>query len=681
MKKFQKSLYNFSLMILIIFSSYIIWKALGKSSYMDFIREHTLAVDRFFLLFGTICILFLMVRLLQMLFDRLSTRGKHGLIAVISCLMVFIQLLILVFLRPQLSSDMRILFQEALALLDGKKMTAADYGAYFAHFPNNHFACIFTVFLLKIARLLHIPYGQYLLYLQIINMVFIDLSIAIAILLVTKLRSLRSAMGLLSLCLIFPMTYLLPAYYYTSTLSLPLTMGMLWLMISLKEEQNLSRELLKGGFLGILFFLAMKIRATAIILPVAFCIYLLLSANFAEKSYKKILPSLLALIVAFCICNVSYSMIQKQYHDMGDLPNSYPVTYWLMMGVEGDGTYNVLDDEFTAGFETKAEKKAATTAVFLERLKNQGISGLWKLGCKKLELTWSGGLYDYYEYLSKISSYNDMTDFVLGSRKDFFVLWMRSANILLFLLTAIGGITLIFKKETNPGYLFYLTLLGGIVFQLIWETGAIYGIPFLVFLLCCASLGNEVIPQRTSTGLAVAGVLCFLTAMIRIVPAMTQIPFENTEYVVYQDIAGDEVDGYLPLTEGSLEQSFTANRSFNRIEIGTLGGSDENTSFYRFSLLSENGELLYETTILGKEASYMTPVQFDTITPAGTKSYRILITPMEADVQNALSFLTHNTGYWDTYPSGSLKTNGQLNATADLTFTVSLTLDKPFLYI
>ena len=371
MKKFQKSLYNFSLMILIIFSSYIIWKALGKSSYMDFIREHTLAVDRFFLLFGTICILFLMVRLLQMLFDRLSTRGKHGLIAVISCLMVFIQLLILVFLRPQLSSDMRILFQEALALLDGKKMTAADYGAYFAHFPNNHFACIFTVFLLKIARLLHIPYGQYLLYLQIINMVFIDLSIAIAILLVTKLRSLRSAMGLLSLCLIFPMTYLLPAYYYTSTLSLPLTMGMLWLMISLKEEQNLSRELLKGGFLGILFFLAMKIRATAIILPVAFCIYLLLSANFAEKSYRKILPPLLALIVAFCICNVSYSMIQKQYHDMGDLPDSYPVTYWLMMGVEGDGTYNVLDDEFTAGFETKAEKKAATTAVFLERLKNQ----------------------------------------------------------------------------------------------------------------------------------------------------------------------------------------------------------------------------------------------------------------------------------------------------------------------
>lgn len=681
MKKIQKSLYNFSLMILIIFSFIIIWEALGKSSYMDFLKEHTMAVDRFLLLSGTICILFLMVRLVQMLFDRLPTRGKYGLITVISCLMIFIQLLILIFLRPQLSSDMRILFQEALALLDGKKMTAADYGAYFAHFPNNHFACIFTVFLLKIARLLHIPYGQYLLYLQIINMVFIDLSIAIAFLLVKKLRSLRSAMGLLSLCLIFPMTYLLPAYYYTSTLSLPLTMGMLWLMINLKEEHRLSKQLLKGVFLGILFFAAMKIRATAIILPVAFFIYLLLTAAFQVKSYKKLLPPLLALIVAFCICNVSYSMIQKQYHDMGDLPDSYPVTYWLMMGVEGDGTYNAQDDEFTAGFATKAEKKAATTAVFVERLKNQGISGLWKLGCKKLEITWSGGLYDYYEYLSKISSYNDLTDFVLGSRKDFFVLWMRSANILLFILTILGGTALIFKKETNSGYLFYLTLLGGIVFQLIWETGAIYGIPFLVFLLCCASLGNEAIPQTPATGVAAAGILCFLAGFIRIFPAMTQISFENTEYVVYQDIAGDEVDGYLPLTEGSLEQTFTANRSFNRIEIGTLGASDDNASRYLFRLLSENDELLYETTIYGTEASYMTPVQFDTITPTGTESYRILITPMEADDQNALSFLTHNTGYWDTFPSGVLKKNGQLNATTDLTFTVSLTIEKPFLFI
>lgn len=686
MSSFKKILYNCSLVIFIVFAAYISFQTLRKASYTDFINVHISTAARSFLVLSGAVLLCAVLWLLLKMFEKLPIRGKSILLSVCAAFIIAGQIAFLAVLRPQLSSDMHVLVNEALALLDGKKMTVSDYGAYFAHFPNNHFPCIFTMLLLKLAGLLSVSYENYVLFLQFANLAFTDLALVLAYFLIGRLKNKKTAAGFIFLAMLFPMTYLLPAYYYTSTMNMPLTIGLLYLLLVLSETDGLKKQALCSLLLGILFYIAMKIRATAVIVPIAFVIWIILSKKATDFSYKKVCCTVLPAVIIFFLCIPGYGALQRKYVDFEVPRYSYPVTYWLMMGVHGGGTYNYEDDLMLGSIEDPALRKETASELFAGRLREQGASGLYKLGKQKLETTWSGGLYDYFEYLTRTSSYPKLADFIVGSRKDFFVLWMRAINLLLFALSIAGAGKLILEKELSSRYLLYLCLLGGIFFQLLWETGAIYGIPFLIFLLVAAGDGLGFVTgyeKADKTNLTIFGVafVYFIFTLIRLFPSLTGAAFENIEFAAYQDLTVNETGTVKPFLRGTLQQDFRVSRSFNCIGLCTSGGSSENNAVYRVCILNAADSVLAEMTLLASDASYMTSLQFDTITPDGTEQYSILIEPLYADKENNLTFLTHDTGYWDTYPAGNLKKDGREFPTADLAFEVFLKIEKPFIYI
>lgn len=81
--------------------------------------------------------------------------------------------------------------------------------------------------------------------------------------------------------------------------------------------------------------------------------------------------------------NIVYSGLLVK--EQAELQNT-PYLHWIMMGAQGNGSYNPADYEFTRSFEDKEERQEALKAEIVRRYKELGIKGtleLWKNKTKK----------------------------------------------------------------------------------------------------------------------------------------------------------------------------------------------------------------------------------------------------------------------------------------------------------
>ena len=71
-----------------------------------------------------------------------------------------------------------------------------------------------------------------------------------------------------------------------------------------------------------------------------------------------------------------------------------PYTHWLMMGLTGDGGFNLDDVKYTQSFPNIDEKKAANIEVIKQRLSDYGFIGTIKhMTNKSVHNTWGDGTY------------------------------------------------------------------------------------------------------------------------------------------------------------------------------------------------------------------------------------------------------------------------------------------------
>lgn len=171
-----------------------------------------------------------------------------------------------------------------------------------------------------------------------------------------------------------------------------------------------------------------------------------------------------------------------------------PYLHWIMMGAQGNGTYNGDDYKFTRLFNDRDEQQKALLSEIKKRYKTLGLHGTSQLWKNKTVKCFGDGTYALSDFFDDgFSGNKTLSDWVLYSGKHFnkyqtFCLGVFLAIMLLMLFGVIGSLSgkPCIKTEMTA---LWLAFLGVWSFLMLWETSARYFTNHLSVLILAALFG------------------------------------------------------------------------------------------------------------------------------------------------------------------------------------------------
>lgn len=677
MSRINKGFWYFCTALMIVLCGYILWRCGFTMTYAEnlknIIREERLPYFLFGLALAGGVLFCLLAGKLEGLTQkqlRLIGAGAFG-------ILIVVQLIFLIVFRTALRGDQMKVFEAAVELLESRTIGSSSYNEYFSRCSNNIPLALVTYFFVNIFRLLHLPESIWMDCAKAVGTAFLDGGLFFGYLLLKRLKNQKTAVLMLFLALFNPMLYLLTGVYYSSTISLFFAMCSLDVYFRGKDAQE--KKWKDSLLVGILLGLGFKIRATAFICGIALAICAFLGWKNKED-IKKGLQNLAVTLAGFFLVLVLFSVLSSVYVQADYEDTEYTMLHYVMMGANGNGTYSPSDAAYTQSFEGKAAKNEANKEKLFKRIEEMGVSGVIQLFGRKLTVTFSDGADDYMDAFSGALKSPGHLKYLNGSKRDFLAGYCHVYNTMLWLGIFVSLFAGIGREKERKTFVIMLSALGGIAFQLIWECGEAYSVPYTILFLMMAAEGicfakerlEKPFERKLFRRLALGGsAAAFLLSAVWIIRAFSGIVLVNDDYRVRQTTyeltiaSADEV----------VEQTFTASEPFNEIELYVYNVMKEhNHSRYLVTLLGEGGEQIAQETIEGHLLPEygMAYVQFDTVIPSHESIYTIRIEASEKDEKSGLVFPYHSTGIYDLYHGGSLYVNGKAYPNCDLAFTVYL---------
>lgn len=370
--------------------------------------------------------------------------------------------------------------------LVGEKLRSGK-NTYIIKYPNNYAIMFFLAAIYRLAFLLGGSIPDFLP--VAVNIIAIDLSVFLTVMLSRKLLGKRAAVITLLLCVLFAPYYTLVTYYYTDTLSMPFLIGGVTLLLYVIDCEKRTKKYALAVLCGLLMFEGFKMKGSLIILFIVGIVYL-----FLKLRAKKALCLALALCVGFgsgCLLFKSTVKAANLCTEQEEYETQYPYTHWVMMGLRGNGGFSKTDSLFTKSFPNLDAKTEANLSEIGARLEKMGKTGLLKHLVKKAVWTWEDGTY----YSSRILENYDrrclLHSFVLNDGRFHFPFYAFTCGLQLFLI--FGMIISAIKNFRNPE-LNAFSLMRGLVFAifvflLIWETRSRYILNFTPMFMLLATEG------------------------------------------------------------------------------------------------------------------------------------------------------------------------------------------------
>jgi hypothetical protein len=231
-----------------------------------------------------------------------------------------------------------------------------------------------------------------------------------------------------------------------------------------------------------------------------------------RMEWRRLLLVVACVVVVFMAGNTAYHAILYPNHldEATAQEKNTPVIHWIMMSMQGDGSYNGDDTEFTRSYTDPGEKKAAIREVLFQRMSNLGVGGVLKLFITKAEKCFCDGTYDlsafFYHGLARECS----LDAYVTTTGDSYEAYRRFCTGIYFgffvLMVVWGGTSvwnLAHHKETEELCRYIapmLSVLGIVLFLMIWETAARYMVNFMPVIDICAVFGIDSIGRKYTVG-------------------------------------------------------------------------------------------------------------------------------------------------------------------------------------
>ena len=634
-------------------------------------------------------------------------------IGILSVLIVIGQIVVLHLLEISYLWDGVNVFSSAVSRLKGDGVVEL----YFSRYTNQNGFLAVTYSLLKLGSIFGLAEANYMLYLNIWNMIFMDIAIGLAAAILYKIRKEKKVAAVLLFLILTamnPFIYLWTAFYYTSILVMPVFLGIVYLVLCMEQQSTQKQETQKQKkhkpeikaswqmklaqtiLLAVLLVVGMRLRQTTVILAIALILAKLVEVglrakkNAALPNGKENTIQTIGYIAVFCLCllltNAACKSYETKLNNLDTTDTAFPAVHWIMMGLDHGGEYNNSDADYTASFPTHEEKVQGDMELLVARLKHFGVKGIAKTYSQKFINTWVSASNAYPFRLSVCQKYTDVHDLVFGNKNDFVIYYHQIYQVfLLFFIFA--GIRKKWKeKKPDSIYVLHLSFLGTILFHLLWEAGPLYSVSLQIvyFLLAaygilCAepSMENEQSPLsvnkitwKTKVKAVLAGNRKYITnALFFIGMVITALFFimnfntftntsnEREKRVVNQYLASDN----LKIQVGEqVSQTFLATRDFNYFNIHLCNHENEkNTSIYQLTLTGEKHGVVYEETIYAKDIlldSFLMR-QFDTISIEEPEQFTLTLKALESEGDNYLEVIYFSMKDYDPYTKGIFTKN------------------------
>ena len=680
---------------------------------IDFVRENLGRNSGVLAVFLSFCFVGSLFCLMKNGLNLLDGKQLKGVMFYAFVGMLALQLLFLFRFRSMYLWDGAFVVGGATSLLETGKISQ-DALYYLSVYKNQHPFLVLTAFLLWIGRSLSLSVADRYLLLNVVNTLCLDVAIVFLLKIAgyllrhkEKNSRLKSQCGLLLLFVLNPFVYVFAGYYYTIILSLPFFTGGMY--FACKVLSGNKKHIVSAA---VLFAVGYALHATTII-PVIACVMTGFLIAIVKRDVKRFFQSLatavLAIVLGTLLCGMSGKVVGLDTTD-----TAFPATHWIMMSMTSPGCHNEEDEAFTASFTTREEKQRAVEERLVEKVKALGIPGLVRLLSDKVDYTWESGNHTYSFFTGNCLSTDGFYDQIYGAKKDLLALYGQGFYLVLIgcsMLTIWKSFFLSYSKEEKKTrclkFFFCLTLLGGFLFYMLWETGTQYSLVFfpLFFVLSdfwlCGSETEidgglpktlkkhfgEVKERRIRGVMMVTGILVFLLFCCfwwKNRNVFTSQVYKRTDTVALQLLANSP---YEVKEEEVFLQEIKAYREFDQLifQFRNLIPEEENDSVYSVKLYRNHmGKrvIVWEETIVaqGQPQNGAFIKEFET-QKAG--NYEIEIVKTGGSKEKNLSFVTYKMGGYDAYTKGRCLLN-QVPLSRDLMFglykTEELTYTTSFRY-
>lgn len=327
----------------------------------------------------------------------------------------------------------------------------------------------------------------------IVNIIIIDLAFIFIYLIIKRLRGVHDAFHGLLLCFCcLPLLFYTPVFY-TDTLSICFAVMVFYGFLRFLDSQEfLLISVLIAVASGLALYLGGSIKITAIFMLIA-----IVMVAIADGQIKKGLVFAGILIVVYQLLS---SVIQHTFYDhhlnSAKLESTkIPYTHWMMMGLQGNGSYSPSDYELTKSLNSQGKRVAANVGLSIERIYDMGYDGFFELGKKKQLNNFGSGTYDLHDMLDDGPiRKGHLHEYVLaqGEHHRLFTYLCHGFHLLLLCVVALSAIADAFSGKANEWLAkntLRVSLLGLFSFLLFWETSSRYMLNYLPVFILLTQLG------------------------------------------------------------------------------------------------------------------------------------------------------------------------------------------------
>ena len=291
----------------------------------DITRDHS-----YWIVIGTVILLFLMT----LFSNYIQKKAEHikGIEKVLWGMLIFVELIFLYFFYCYPTSDSAEVVNGAIELANGNHGYLAK-AAYFQKYKNNNLLTIITSWIYGISQFLLRGKTDYVLLNYLLNMLFMNGSVYLGYKVIKKVRGEIQACQMLFLAVLNPVQYMAIFWYYSATIST--FFSMLLLFVAVRETKTAKQRVIKSIIIGVLTAIGYSLRPTVAITTIAIFI-VGMAQRIGKKEMLSYLSSVCISVLCTCVCILSIHVVSVTY--IPEQKETYPITHWISMGLEGDGT-------------------------------------------------------------------------------------------------------------------------------------------------------------------------------------------------------------------------------------------------------------------------------------------------------------------------------------------------------
>ena len=453
-----------------------------SSVYMHYNQFISLVVAIIILVIWYLIYHFLIVKMINI------SRKKETIFLIIYFLIVFFaQFIVLNQLDVLPAWDYGVIYDNALKYALNSSRNNAVYIEYFQYFPNNILLFVMMVIAIRCGRIFGL---KALFSIELMNIIFIDLSLMLLYITVRKVFGKKEAIMSSIISLFFISLFLYSPIVYSDTLSLFIGILLIYLFTLLDEKKSEMKNIILLIAIGFVAFMGKNIKVTSLIVLIA-----LLFNYFFKNKFKENIISILIIMITFLTLSVGFNVVIVNKSSFNFKINEYgsiPYTHWIMMGVEDKdvdnsdrntyGGYNLDDYKFTQNFKNGKSAQPYNIKEYKKRVSKLGIIGYADFLTKKSVNIWTDGYYFANVKLLRqpVQSDSLMRNFLFNDEHTKLIgIYFTQGVTLAFLISLIAG-SIIKLKENEKGIdVVRLALIGIMIFLMFWEGRSRYLVNFI----------------------------------------------------------------------------------------------------------------------------------------------------------------------------------------------------------